>query len=85
MLPKDLERVLPEKTQNSEALASFTRYCRANPNQRFWQALRNWSKYRHIIGIRRECETSKLPPGFETTWYHTGLEGSAEHETEQVL
>lgn len=30
-------------TKDGEALASFTCYCNANPGQRFWQALRNWS------------------------------------------
>jgi hypothetical protein len=24
-------------------LEDFARYCRQNPEQRFWQALRNWS------------------------------------------
>ena len=31
------------KTRNSEVLAAFVAYCKANPSQRFWQALLNWS------------------------------------------
>jgi hypothetical protein len=31
------------KTRNSAVLESFVAYCRANPDHRFWQALRNWS------------------------------------------
>lgn len=31
-------------------LESFTKYCQENPDQRFWQALRNWSKYSFIFG-----------------------------------
>jgi hypothetical protein len=29
---------------NQKQLESFTAYCKANPNERFWQALRNWSE-----------------------------------------
>lgn len=29
-------------TRNSEVLASFIAYCTAHPEERFWQALRNW-------------------------------------------
>lgn len=28
---------------NKELLESFTQYCDENPEQRFWQALRNWA------------------------------------------
>lgn len=37
------------KTRNSDALASFTEYCQAHPNERFWQALRNWSGWPFIL------------------------------------
>jgi hypothetical protein len=30
------------KTRNSEVLADFVAYCKAHPQERFWQALRNW-------------------------------------------
>lgn len=29
-------------TRNSKKLESFVAYCKQNPNQRFFQALRNW-------------------------------------------
>ncbi|HXE14054.1 MAG TPA: hypothetical protein VN633_18145, partial [Bryobacteraceae bacterium] len=32
-------------TRNSEALANFTKYCEQHPHERFWQALRNWSRW----------------------------------------
>ncbi len=38
------------KTRNSEALDSFTSYCMHHPHERFWQALRNWSRFDSIIG-----------------------------------
>lgn len=30
-------------TRNSAVLYDFVEYCNKNPDQRFWQALRNWS------------------------------------------
>ena len=30
-------------TRNSKVLEDFTRYCIEHPEERFWQALRNWS------------------------------------------
>jgi hypothetical protein len=57
------------KTRNSEVLASFVAYCEANPEQRFWQALRNWTKYNFVL-------VSNQPPspwaGFEDTFYWEG-------------
>lgn len=42
-------------SKNSELLAKFVAYCEDNPEQRFWQALRNWSGYPFIL-------VSELPP-----------------------
>jgi hypothetical protein len=36
-------------TRNSEVLKSFTEYCLAHPDDRFWQALRNWSTFPFIF------------------------------------
>lgn len=33
-----------------KAAESFLAYCKANPDQRFWQALRNWSKF-NFVGV----------------------------------
>ncbi len=30
------------KNKNEKLLKDFTKYCRKNPNERFFQALRNW-------------------------------------------
>ncbi len=35
-------------TRNSKVLADFTAYCRAHPEERFWQALRNWAGFPFI-------------------------------------
>ena len=37
-----------EPTRNSALLQEFVTYCHANPEQRFWQALRNWAGARFI-------------------------------------
>ena len=36
--------------KNKEKLVSFIRYCLDHPDERFWQALRNWSGYYFIFG-----------------------------------
>ena len=33
-----------KKTRNSETLKSFVDYCKSHPQERFWQALRNWAE-----------------------------------------
>jgi hypothetical protein len=37
------------KTRNSELLESFMDYCLSHPEQRFWQALRNWSGWSFVF------------------------------------
>lgn len=36
-------------SKNVEAVRSFTEFCKAHPDYRFWQALRNWSGARFIF------------------------------------
>ena len=40
---------MTKKTRNSELLTSFNLYCKENPNQSFWQALRNWAGVGFIL------------------------------------
>lgn len=35
--------------RSAETLDSFIEYCEAHPQERFWQALRNWSGYPFIL------------------------------------
>lgn len=37
--------------QSEKLLQDFTKYCNENPEQRFFQALCNWSDYRFIYGF----------------------------------
>lgn len=35
--------------KSTKELLSFISYCIAHPEERFWQALRNWSEYHFIL------------------------------------
>jgi len=37
------------KSKNETLLKDFIKYCEANPEMRFWQALRNWAKLESLI------------------------------------
>lgn len=43
-------------TRNEKLLTSFTEYLTAHPDERFWQALRNWSKYDIVSVIDSDSE-----------------------------
>lgn len=36
-----------EKSKNRELLDSFIHYCENAPQERFWQAIRNWWRYQN--------------------------------------
>jgi hypothetical protein len=52
--------------KNKSLLASFTEYCQAHPEERFWQALRNWSGYNFIYASNR---SEPKPDGLIDTFY----------------
>lgn len=56
------------KSKNRETLVSFYHYCSENPEQRFWQALRNWSSYAFIYGSSTDSADIEL----EDTFYKKG-------------
>ena len=37
------------KNKNTTTLKSFVEYCEAHPDERFWQALRNWAEVDSIL------------------------------------
>ncbi len=60
----------PMKDQKTKE--SFIKYLQdpKNKDLRFWQALRNWSKYDYVMGWSAgEFDFSKLPEGLEDTFY----------------
>ena len=44
-----------KKSRNKKSLESFAKYCKENPEQRFFQALRNWYGIA-FIGISSDRE-----------------------------
>ncbi len=54
-----------------ELLDSFTQYVEAHPEERFWQALRNWSRYPFVF-------VGKRPDALEDTYYFEGLRRTKE-------
>ena len=51
----------------NKTLKSFVNYCLAHPQERFWQALRNWSGYNFIFGSKEytfKIEESHLEDTF---------------------
>lgn len=46
--------VINKLTKNSELLRMFTNYCENHPEERFWQALCNWSGYAILASFKVE-------------------------------
>jgi len=44
------------KSKNKKTLDSLVKYCQQHPEERFWQALRNWSGYDFIYGSKGGLE-----------------------------
>lgn len=62
------------KTRNSELLASFVAYCEAHPDQRFWQALRNWCGWGFVV-VFNVFAPEEHEEGTDT-FYWEGKDGS---------
>ena len=41
--------ICDEKCKSNKLLTSFSKYCAEHPQERFWQALRNWSGRAFIL------------------------------------
>lgn len=55
--------------KNEEQLKSFTEYCNENLNERFWQALRNWSENSFILTARSYNFKENEWIGIKDTFY----------------
>ena len=56
------------KSKNKKTLDSFVKYCQQHPEERFWQALRNWSGYDFIYGSD-DLVIGHAKEGLEDTFY----------------
>jgi hypothetical protein len=69
-LPKIVvSTVRTHETRNSKLLDSFHEYCEMNPEQRFWQALRNWSGEQKIL-VERHYTSQGMPSGYTKDTFH---------------
>jgi hypothetical protein len=59
--------------KSENLLNSFTYYCKANPELRFWQALRNWSGFSFIYISNRSADDPKFK--LEDTFYFENKKG----------
>jgi hypothetical protein len=55
------------ETRNSLVLKSFVSYCKAHPEERFWQALRNWSGQNFVL-TANSITFKTQPKGDEITY-----------------
>jgi hypothetical protein len=59
---------------NKKQLLSFTEYCFKHPEERFWQALRNWSGHDFIYASNVPPDQIELTPQpqnyLEDTFYY---------------
>jgi hypothetical protein len=44
------------KSKNDKLIQEFTKYCKMNPEMRFWQALRNWAEVNRVIIEKKDKE-----------------------------
>ena len=59
-------------SKNEKTLESFATYCKANPELRFWQALRAWAGVSFILTASGlNMENGKFE-GIEDTYYKNG-------------
>ena len=73
MMKRAIKKVVKKPTRNSAVLADFVDYCKSNPTQRFWQALRNWSAYNYIF-VSKQYSDSAAVDGYEDTFYWEGMD-----------
>ena len=62
-------------SRNSDTLLDFARYCEDHPQERFWQALRNWSDFDFIFGTSSWSGAKLIEEyryGVDDTFYREG-------------
>jgi hypothetical protein len=59
------------KTRNSEVLTDFIAYCLLHPEERFWQALRNWAGVGFIL-FATELDALTNTDDLQDTFYFEG-------------
>lgn len=44
-----MKKPFPKRGKNRDLLVNFGQYCANHPEERFWQALRNWSEVGFVL------------------------------------
>ena len=58
------------ENKNIVLLSEFASYCQRHPNERFWQALRNWSEYNFIlVANKHDLDKSTFPDEVDTFYF----------------
>jgi hypothetical protein len=57
-------------SRNSEVLEDFVAYCAAHADERFWQALRNWSGDNFIYASEHQAQEFENPEDSMTVYEH---------------
>lgn len=58
--------------KSKKTLDSFVAYCEEHPQERFWQALRNWSGFPFIYIAWGSLEWEDIGGGVQDTFYWEG-------------
>lgn len=70
--PKETLNIdLQRNSKNTKVLLSFIVYCFNHPEERFWQALRNWSKCSRIEALIKQRGEGSI----HNTYYWEGRRG----------
>lgn len=60
---------------SDKLLADFADFCRCHPNQRFWQALRNWSGQNFILAATHHDHHDHHHDTCRDTFHWRGRDG----------
>jgi len=61
--------------KNKKLLDNFVAYCQQHPEERFWQALRNWVGKDFILVTKKGVDRTELNDTIEDTFYWEGRDG----------
>ena len=54
----------PPSSRSASSVFDFVKYCAAHPEERFWQALRNWSGYAFVVVVKEKDREAYEKAGY---------------------
>jgi len=64
-----MKKKMKQANKNEKLLKSFTLYCKKNPSERFWQALRNWSAVEIVYAVKKPTALPDIAAMLVDTFY----------------